>query len=244
MIDPRWPLVVDISDHQGEIPDDEVERWLANRVAGSILRAHSEEYCVVRAQQFRSHGLGVVGTYLQPEWLRPAGGIPESYFTVDSLVRRCNQLQIETAIIDNEWSNPELNSGIAYQMILAAVDRLRAEGLKPVNYTGEGWWRAVMGDWRLPDCPLWHAAYWNDYRAVQAVGYGGGAQLWMHQFTSTPPDPFRDHLDLSYAYVDLEEPMTPEEKAAFQLLKSNYDRLSRVVAGWGIVVDETGEELQ
>lgn len=125
---------------------------------------------------------------------------------------------------------------------------LEREGYQAGIYTGRFWWADKMGDDRWfaqAGAPLWLANYGTDdpdnpRRPVTEADFGGWTRVAVHQYSSSIPvcGRGRDHN-----YWFLEEPMTPEEKAAFAALKARLEALELATFSGAEDRDDRGKTL-
>lgn len=220
-ISTMYPLVVDISEHQGYISPREMIEWSNNGVKVVRINTRDEVYLRTYIQPLRLYGF-IVEFYIYLNY-------PETNTQVARTMSLASEYEVPKIWVDVEAPYDDPAAPVA--ALRYSVDRIRLGGFGTGLYTGGWFWEPLMAEFTNPpdfsDLDLWFSRYYADYRVQTDPGFGNFKRIDSHQFTSTPPAPFRSSLDLSYLFEE-ELPMDYKQKV---------DRLESLLAGNGIIVD-------
>lgn len=173
-------------------------------------------------------------------------GLPHERHEVDNalVLVKSEGLSFAWPDCESHWrpDTPTEAEGITTGYRIATTAKLRAELLKAGYqtgiYTGEDWWIRNMGNFdgfSGAGDSLWLANYGSNDPAnprppITDVDFGGWKHPIAHQYSSTIEVCGRTE---DHNYWFMEDPMTPDEKAAMQRLQAQVERLNAIVAGNG-----------
>jgi hypothetical protein len=173
---------------------------------------------------------------------REAGGLIAGYFVVHDGRPVAEHIANAKASAGVEWSNLSFVSidcevvAVTPQDVLDAAVAIAADGLRPVVYTGSGFWREHVDNSR--DCanlPLWNASYPSDpNRAFPASlgspAYGGWTACVGHQRQRTHAI---DGIDVDLSTFDDLWIGEPGHDDGDRPTAADIQNAINVVAGWG-----------
>jgi len=141
--------------------------------------------------------------------------------TAIRVAKKTGQQMIWLDCENSDDADPDATPWQRQTQLAECVSAVQDAGLNCGIYTGGPFWMREMGNTRdFSHLPLWYSNYGlNDATQppITKVSFGGWADVAIHQYTSLFPCAGM-LLDANYDFM--EDDMTPQEKADFELLAS------------------------
>lgn len=218
------PLTVDISEHQGNLTKAEVDLWVREGVEAAILNIRDAAWVDRNVPVLRAAELDIFGPYVY----LVMGYWETTHGLTLKAIDRAREWGCEWVGLDAEDNGASSGVSERVNTLLHLVDLVEDNGLKPYIYTGRWYWVPQMGNSTLfAGLPLWLSDYTTRNEPKYTTNFGGWSTVSMHQFTSTPPAPFRSSLDLNYI-TDMGAFQMVTQKQ-YNELEGRFDRLNGAV---------------
>lgn len=228
--------VIDLSNFTGEITDTIAQCWWGLGVRGAVVGCQRVDIATQQATVLTRNGF-TVELYAFLYWGLSTLPEVEKCYAVAAAVPGLAGTRIWLdceAQVPNEAAGQTPGGRVA-QLAVVRAD-VTAHGFTTGIYSGIYYWPTYMGNTtRFSTDPFWLADYFDDHRLVDTVNVGGWTAVAMHQFAGSTNlcgvDVDEDDDITGICSHTIGDPMTPDEKAAFDALQTQVAQLAGEIAG-------------